>query len=170
MNKPRPIEPLILTLRGQRVILDADLAELYGVQTKVLNQAVKRNSERFPEDFVFRLTEDEKAEVVANCDHLRPLIKSPQQGPGCFAHFGVRRQPAGDAAFASAPLCRKSGVALRFPPHSKRLHSKAAPPQLSADEFLRSQSATLKPGRLLLTPPPDPHKRKTGFDFKGDGE
>lgn len=48
------IETKILLIRGQRVMLDADLAELYGVATKVLNQAVKRNTERFPEDFMFR--------------------------------------------------------------------------------------------------------------------
>jgi hypothetical protein len=50
------IDPLILSLRGQKVILDADLAELYGVPTKVLNQAVKRNADRFPLDFMFQLT------------------------------------------------------------------------------------------------------------------
>jgi len=88
MNEPRPIEPLILTLRGQRVILDADLAELYGVQTKVLNQAVKRNTERFPEDFVFRLTEDEKTEVVTNCDHLQKLKFSPQL-PAVYSERGA---------------------------------------------------------------------------------
>lgn len=51
-----PLEPLIVRVRGQRVILDTDLARLYGVNTKVLNQAVKRNAERFPEDFAFQLT------------------------------------------------------------------------------------------------------------------
>jgi hypothetical protein len=50
------IEAKILNLRGQKVMLDADLAELYGVETKVLNQAVKRNADRFPEDFMFQLT------------------------------------------------------------------------------------------------------------------
>lgn len=60
-------------LRGARVMLDADLAELYGVQTKVLNQAVRRNADRFPEDFMFRLTHEEKQEVVTNCDHLGQL-------------------------------------------------------------------------------------------------
>jgi hypothetical protein len=55
----KPIESIIMTLRGQKVILDADLAELYGVPVKVLNQAVKRNGERFPEDFMFQLTEKE---------------------------------------------------------------------------------------------------------------
>jgi len=59
---PLPAEQIgrsILMLRGQRAILDAELAALYGVATKVLNQAVKRNAERFPEDFMFRLTRTE---------------------------------------------------------------------------------------------------------------
>ncbi len=60
----------ILLLRGQRVMLDADLAELYGVPTKALNQAVRRNSRRFPPDFMFQLTTLEKREVVTNSDHL----------------------------------------------------------------------------------------------------
>lgn len=60
----------ILIIRGQRIMIDADLAELYGVETKRLNEQVKRNRERFPADFMFQLTADEKAEVVANCDHL----------------------------------------------------------------------------------------------------
>jgi hypothetical protein len=66
----RQSEHLILTIRRQRVILDADLAALYGVTTKALNQAVKRNFARFPETFVFQVTQDEKDEVVTNCDHL----------------------------------------------------------------------------------------------------
>jgi len=53
------IEQIILLLRGERVILDADLARLYGVTTRALNQAVKRNVKRFPEDFMFQLTVDE---------------------------------------------------------------------------------------------------------------
>jgi len=66
----------ILNIRGQRVMLDADLAELYGVPTKVLNQAVKRNIERFPPDFMFSLTPIERTEVVTNCDHLLRLCFS----------------------------------------------------------------------------------------------
>lgn len=54
-------------------MLDADLAALYGVATKVLNQAVKRNQKRFPSDFSFRLAETEKNEVVTNCDHVSRL-------------------------------------------------------------------------------------------------
>jgi len=59
MKPKRPIETLILTLRGQKVILDADLASVYGVETRVLNQAVKRDEERFPDDFLFELTRHE---------------------------------------------------------------------------------------------------------------
>jgi hypothetical protein len=53
------IAPLILTVRGQRVLLDSDLAALYGIETKALNRAVKRNVDRFPEDFMFQLTAQE---------------------------------------------------------------------------------------------------------------
>ena len=69
-------------------MLDADLAELYGVSTKVFNQAVKRNRDRFPEDFMFRLTQEEKAEVVTNCDHLRKL-KYSNVLPSAFTEHGA---------------------------------------------------------------------------------
>src|SRR5438067_9151132 len=65
-----PLEKRILTLRGEKVILDMDLAEVYGVTTKTLNQAIKRNADRFPNDFAFFLTDGEKAKVVTYCDHL----------------------------------------------------------------------------------------------------
>ena len=57
--KPENVAPLVRLIRGEKVLLDADLAGLYGVATKVLNQAVKRNAERFPEDFMFQLTPEE---------------------------------------------------------------------------------------------------------------
>ena len=78
----------ILVFRGQKVMLDADLAELYGVTTKALNQAVKRNSERFPSDFMFRLTGEEKREVVTICDHLGNLKYSPTL-PHAFTEHGA---------------------------------------------------------------------------------
>ncbi len=59
VTAPESIERMILLIRGQHVLLDADLATLYGVKTKHLNQQVKRNPERFPEDFMFQLTENE---------------------------------------------------------------------------------------------------------------
>ena len=64
------IREKIYSVRGFQVMLDRDLAELYGVETKVLNQAVKRNKERFPVSFCFILTQGEKDEVVTNCDQL----------------------------------------------------------------------------------------------------
>lgn len=82
------IERAIFLIRGQKVMLDADLAELYGVLTKVLNQAVKRNKERFPVDFMFQLTKEEKDEVVTNCDHLKRLKFSPTL-PHAFTEHGA---------------------------------------------------------------------------------
>ena len=67
------IEERILLIRGEKVVVDADLAKFYGVPTKRLNEQVKRNRRRFPEDFMLRLTPVEKAEVVAKCDHLSTL-------------------------------------------------------------------------------------------------
>jgi ORF6N domain len=57
--RPESLAPLVMSVRGEKVLLDADLAELYGVATKALNQAVKRNLDRFPSDFMFQLTSDE---------------------------------------------------------------------------------------------------------------
>jgi hypothetical protein len=71
------IERSILVIRGEKVMLDADLAVLYGVTTKRLNEQVKRNRDRFPKDFIFQLTEREKREVVANCDHLNSQFLNP---------------------------------------------------------------------------------------------
>jgi hypothetical protein len=84
----RHIESRILLIRGQKVIVDSDLAELYGVPTKRLNEQVKRNIERFPPDFMFQLNEPEKAEVVANCDHLQRLKFSPGP-PYAFTEHGA---------------------------------------------------------------------------------
>ena len=78
----------ILTIRGHRVMLDADIAELYGVTTTRLNEQVKRNRHRFPDDFMFRLNSTEKAEVVAKCDNLARLKFSPVL-PIAFTEHGT---------------------------------------------------------------------------------
>lgn len=75
-------------------MIDADLAELYGVTTKRLYQQVRRNLERFPEDFMFELTVKEKAEVVANCIHLAKLKFSPV-APLAFTEHGARGADGG---------------------------------------------------------------------------
>lgn len=88
MKRSKSIESLILTMRGHRVMIDADLAGLYGVETRTLNQAVKRNANRFPKDFMFRLNADEKSEVITNCDHLRHL-KFAKSLPLAFTEHGA---------------------------------------------------------------------------------
>jgi len=82
------IERAILLIRNEKVMLDADLAELYGVSTKRLNEQVRRNRDRFPSDFLLELTVEEKAEVVANCDHLARL-KFSSSRPFAFTEHGV---------------------------------------------------------------------------------
>lgn len=71
-----PIESRIMSIRGRQIMIDRDLAELYGVETKVLNQAVKRNKDRFPERFRFQLTKEEMVELVTNCDRFNSLKHS----------------------------------------------------------------------------------------------
>lgn len=78
----------ILFVRGHRVILDADLAAIFGVPTKRLNEQVRRNASRFPPDFMFRLSARETAEVVAICDHLARLKFSPVR-PLAFTEHGA---------------------------------------------------------------------------------
>ena len=82
------IENKIFTIRGVQVMIDKDLAELYGVETKALNQAVKRNERRFPADFRFQLNDEEKNELVTNCDHLENL-KHSYTNPYAFTEQGV---------------------------------------------------------------------------------
>ena len=93
----------IIVLRGEKVLLDRDLAELYEVPTKVLNQAVKRNERRFPSDFMFRLTKQEKKELVTNCDRLDRL-KHSSALPRVFTEQGV--------AMLSSVLKAKSSLGL----------------------------------------------------------
>jgi len=104
----QPVELIaykIVVIRGQKVMIDADLANLYGVPTKVLNQAVKRNSSRFPKDFMFRLSAHEKQEVVTNCDHLNKL-KFSKAFPFAFTEHGAIQA----ANVLSSPLAIEMGV------------------------------------------------------------
>ena len=78
----------ILLIRNQKVMIDSDLAGLYGVPTKRLNEQVKRNIKRFPENFMFQLTKDEKEQLVANCDHLEKL-KFSSTLPYVFTEHGT---------------------------------------------------------------------------------
>jgi hypothetical protein len=82
MDKSKSIVPVegivdkILNLRDEKVLLDRDMAILYGVSTKVLNQAVSRNLKRFPPDFMFSINKEEKIQPVTNCDRFKTLKHS----------------------------------------------------------------------------------------------
>ena len=89
MNDLIIIENKIHEIRGQKVMLDFDLAEMYGVETKRLKEQVRRNVERFPSDFLFQLSAYEWNEPVANCDRLPPTIKHSSVLPLAFTEQGV---------------------------------------------------------------------------------
>jgi len=82
------IEPRIFLVRNQKIMIDRDLAELYGVETKYLNRQVKRNIERFPSEFMFRLTLKERNELVTNC-HRFENMKHSSSLPYAFNEHGV---------------------------------------------------------------------------------
>lgn len=84
----REIQIMIYTLSGRQVMIDRDLAYLYNVETKVLNQAVKRNISRFPESFRFQISDDEKDELVTNCDRFKTL-KHSSSNPYAFTEQGI---------------------------------------------------------------------------------
>lgn len=82
------IEKLIVTVRGEQVLIDQDIARIYGVTTGRLNQQAKRNIARFPESFRFQLTKEERDEVIANCDNLRSLKFYPSL-PYAYTEQGI---------------------------------------------------------------------------------
>ena len=163
------IERAILVLRGHRVILDSDLAKLYGIATKALNQAVKRNRARFPADFAFRLTKAEKQEVVTNCDHLQSLKFSPAL-PYAFTEHGalmaanVLNSPRAVEmsvyvvrAFVKMriELARTQDLARRLAEIEKTL--------IGHDAALRDLFGKIRP---LLLPEPEPKRREIGFEVR----
>ena len=97
----------ILFVRGQKVMLDADLADMYGVKTKRLNEQVKRNIQRFPADFMFQLSDEEKQEVVAKCDHLT-RIRFSATNPYAFTEHGAIML----ASILNTPLAIQTSVLI----------------------------------------------------------
>ena len=87
------IEKLIIVIRGKQVLIDRDLAMIYGVETKALNQAAKRNIARFPERYRFQLTKEEMKELVTNCDRFKTL-KHSTSAPYAYTVFGVSMIPS----------------------------------------------------------------------------
>jgi hypothetical protein len=164
------IERRIITIRHQRVMIDADLAELYGVPTKALNQAVKRNPGRFPPDFVFNLNPGEKSEVVTNCDHLARL-KFSRTLPFAFTEHGAIQAAN---VIASARAAEMSVYIVRAFIHLRELvisHADLArrlsDVELGLDDFqleTREQiREILQVLHQLMSPPAAPRKRPIGF-------
>lgn len=173
MKRSKPIESLILTIRGHKVMIDADLAGLYGVETRTLNQAVKRNADRFPKDFMFRLNAGEKSEVITNCDHLRRL-KFAKSLPFAFTEHG--------AIMAATVLNSPQAVSMSvfvvraFIQMREHIAANAAILKrlaeidhalLEHDTALVELYEKLQP---LLEPPPDPPKQRIGFQSKGKSQ
>jgi hypothetical protein len=170
------IESRIVVLRGLRVMIDADLAVLYGVTTKRLNEQVKRNAERFPGDFMFQLNAAEKAEVVANCDHLAKL-KFSKVLPYAFTEHGAIQaanvlaspQAVEMGIFVVRAFVRMRELAAVHADLAKRLaelEQKTEGLALSHDTFshnTRIQLRQLIEAVNQLMAPPDPPKRPIGF-------
>ena len=157
------VDRAILLIRGEKVMLASDLAGLYGVPTKVLNQAVRRNRERFPGDFMIQLTKEEKEEVVTNCDHLERLKYSPYL-PYAFTEHGavmlanVLNSPI--AVTASIQVVR-AFVRLRKMLASNEVLSR----KLNAlENKYDSQFKTVFDAIRALMVPPEKKKRKIGFN------
>jgi len=188
MNELKPIEPLILTLRGQRVILDSDLAEIYGVPTKRLNEQVKRNADRFPDDFMFQLTVDEQSSLRSQFATLNQAIGAEpdkvnrsQIATGSQKHRDPRFLPRAftehGAIMAATVLNSPEAVAMSvfvvraFVLMRERLAANAEILRRLAeiDKTLLEHNGALaviwEQLQPLLTPPPDPPRKKIGFDF-----
>lgn len=170
MKRSKSIESFILTMRGHKVMIDADLAGLYGVETRTLNQAVKRNANRFPKDFMFRLNADEKSEVITNCDHLRRL-KFAKSLPLAFTEHGAIMA----ATILNSPRAVSMSIFVvrAFILMREHIAANAAILKRLAEidrTLLQHDTALLDLYEKLLPllqPPPDPPKRRIGFHSKG---
>lgn len=172
-NKLIPLEVIeskILLIREQKVMLDSDLAQLYGVSTKRLNEQVKRNIKRFPNDFIFKLSRKGKNEVVANCDHLNKLKFSPNL-PYAFTEHGAIMLASvlnSSKAIETSIFVVRAFIRLRqiLATHLE-LAQKLKELELqinSHDEHIRTIFEALN---QLLTPP-DPPKKKIGFTIDNE--
>ena len=156
----------IFFLRGDKVLLDRDLAELYGVSTKVLNQAVKRNRRRFPPDFMFKLTKNEKAELVTNCDRFKTL-KHSSALPTAFTEQGVAMLSSvlnSERAIEVNISIMRVFVRLRkLVASNASLARKLAELEDKLGQHDEQIQAVFEAIRQLMTPP-DPPKKRIGFE------
>jgi len=173
MNKDKSIIPAgkieqrILLIRGEKVLIDTDLAEFYGVQTRRLNEQVKRNRERFPEDFMFQLSTDEKSEVIAKCDHLEKL-KFSKTMPYAFTEHGAIMVASvlnsSQATEVSIFIVRAFVKLRQAISEYKDLTRKISQIERHLSGHDEQINAIIKTIKQLIQPVPVPKKRRIGFD------
>jgi len=160
------IENRIFLIRGEKVIIDADLAEFYGVPTKRLNEQVKRNKDRFPDDFMFQLSPDEKAEVVANCDHLENL-KYSKALPYAFTEHGAIMAAGvlntSRAIEISVFIVRAFVKVRQMVAGHKDLQRKIAQIEMRLTDHDEQIIELVNLIKQLLNPEPPPKKRRIGY-------
>ena len=160
------IERAILLIRGQKVMLDRDLANLYGVETRVLNQAVRRNIQRFPEDFMFELTRNEIQRISQIVTSSK--IKYSKR-VHAFTEQGVAMLSTvinSDRAIQVNIAIMRAFVRLRevVSTHKKR-ELKLRELERKIEKHDESIEAIFEAIRQLMTPPEEP-RRKIGFGVK----
>jgi hypothetical protein len=160
------IEQRILLIQGEKVIVHADLAEFYGVPTKRLNEQVKRNKDRFPGDFMFQLSPEEKSEVVANCDHLSKL-KYSRSLPYAFTEHGaimaanILNSPR--AIEVSVFIVRAFVKLRRMIAENKELSRRIVQIERHLADHDEQIIELIKAIKQLLKPDPLPKKRRIGY-------
>ena len=160
------IENRILLIRGEKVIIDADLAEFYGVPTKRLNEQVKRNKDRFPDDFMFQLSPDEKAEVVANCDHLENLKYSKALPYALTEHGAIMAAGVLNTSRAieiSVFIVRAFVKVRQMVAGHKDLQRKIAQIEMRLTDHDEQIIELVNLIKQLLNPEPPPKKRRIGY-------
>jgi hypothetical protein len=163
------IERTILLIRAEKVMLDLDLAAIYGVTTKMLNQAVKRNAGRFPSDFMFQLTATEKNVVVKNCDHLDRLKFSPHL-PYAFTEHGalmLANVLNNERAISTSVMVVRAFVHLREMLSSNAELSRKL--EALEQKYDVQFKVVFNAIRELMSPPVKP-KREIGFHVKHDDD
>jgi len=167
------LELLIHEIRGEKVILDSDLARIYGVATRVLNQAVKRNQERFPEDFMFSLTRDEIKSMSQSVTSLARLKFSKEVR--AFTEHGALMAAnvlnSAEAVKMSVHLVRAFIKQRELMANQAEILKKLAQMDaklLKHDEALRVVWRELQP-LLAPPPPPSPPKPEIGFHVREEG-
>lgn len=160
------IEQRILLVRGEKVIIDADLAEFYKLPTKRLNEQVKRNRDRFPEDFMFQLSKEEKNQVVASCDHLSKL-KFSKVLPYAFTEHGALMAASvlnSKRAVEVSVLIVRAFVRLRrFIAEHKELSRRITQLENRLADHDQEILALFKAIKELISPDPPPKRRRIGF-------